>query len=233
MPGAISPRTGRVKNANSTWLNGQDFSTDLSRRLQREVRFANDANCLAVSEAIDGAGAGARVVFAVIIGTGCGAGLAIDGAVHQGQNGVAGEWGHNTLGWLLPEEYPGPSCYCGRRGCIETFISGSGFEYDYLQLTGVHKGGVAIMTDYQRGCEKAVQVVHRYRSRLSRALAMSINFFDPDVIVLGGGMSNIDAIYEDLLAMVEPWVLGGECQTPIRRSLHGDASGVRGAAWLW
>lgn len=236
IPGSISPYTGVVKNANSTWLNGQPFDKDLSRRLNREVRLANDANCMAVSEAVDGAAAGAQTVFAVIIGTGCGAGVAINGRVHTGGNGTAGEWGHNPLPWMNDDELRFRAevpCYCGKQGCLETFISGTGFATDYRRLSGNALTGVEIMRRIDEGDAQARLAFSRYEERLAKALAHVINILDPDVIVLAGGMSNIERLYETVPPLVKQWVFGGECETPIRQARHGDSSGVRGAAWLW
>ncbi|MFJ2975409.1 fructokinase [Kluyvera sp. NPDC087067] len=236
IPGSISPYTGVVKNANSTWLNGQPFDKDLSRRLGREVRLANDANCMAVSEAVDGAAAGAQTVFAVIIGTGCGAGVAINGRVHTGGNGTAGEWGHNPLPWMNDDELRYRAevpCYCGKQGCLETFISGTGFATDYRRLSGNTLTGVEIMRRIDEGDAQAKLAFSHYEQRLAKALAHVINILDPDVIVLAGGMSNVERLYETVPPLVKPWVFGGECETPIRKARHGDSSGVRGAAWLW
>lgn len=236
IPGAISPYTRAVKNANSTWLNGQPFDSDLQRALKREVRLANDANCLAVSEAIDGAAIGAQIVFAVIIGTGCGAGIAIKGRSLIGGNGTAGEWGHNPLPWMDDEERhicQQLMCYCGKTGCIETFVSGTGFSADFQRLSGIQLTGHAII---QRVTEQDAMAEHalcRYERRLAKSLAHIVNILDPDVIVLGGGMSNVDRLYQTLPSLMTPWVFGGECETPIRKAQHGDSSGVRGAAWLW
>lgn len=236
IPGSLSPATGRVKNANSTWLNGQPFDKDLSRRLDREVRLANDANCLAVSEAVDGAASGVQTVFAVIIGTGCGAGVALGGRAHAGCNGTAGEWGHNPLPWMdedelrYREEVP---CYCGRQGCIETFISGTGFATDYRRLSGQDLKGSEIIRLAEAQNPVAELALGRYELRLAKSLAHVINILDPDVIVLGGGMSNVDRLYKTVPPLVKNFVFGGECETPIRKAAHGDSSGVRGAAWLW
>ncbi|WP_273839297.1 fructokinase [Providencia rettgeri] len=236
IPGTLSPVTGKVKNANSTWLNGQFFDADLSKLLGRGVKIANDANCLAVSEAVDGAGAGKKVVFAVIIGTGCGAGIALDGQVHSGGNGVAGEWGHNPLPWqddsdrqFLSNEH----CYCGLTGCTELFVSGTGFMADYAKLSGEKKIGTDIVKLAQEGDRFAKIAMDNYLSRLAKALGQAINMLDPDVIVLGGGMSNVDCLYEELPTRIRQWVFGRECDTPIRKAVHGDSSGVRGAAWLF
>lgn len=233
MPGSFSTVTGVVRNANSTWLIGQPFDHDLQARLGREVRFANDANCLAVSEAVDGAGAGAAVVFAVILGTGVGGGVALNGKVHNGHNAIGGEWGHNPLGWMEPEEFPGPDCYCGKRGCIETFVSGTGFEQDFLRTTGERIRGLEIVARAASGDADADAALQRYEHRLARSIATLANVLDPDVFVLGGGMSNLPQIYETLSRLVPNWTLGGEFTTPIRPAKHGDSSGVRGAAWLW
>lgn len=236
IPGSLSHYSGLVKNANSTWLNGQPLDKDLSQRLQREVRIANDANCLAVSEATDGAAAGAAVVFAVIIGTGCGAGVALHGRCHTGSNGTAGEWGHNPLPWINEDEWRQMAqtpCYCGKYGCIETFISGSGFARDYQYAGGVPLAADEIMHRVMMGEALACKTLHRYQQRLARSLAHIINIIDPDVIVLGGGMSNVDSLYQQMPQLLPHWVFGGECDTPVRKAQHGDSSGVRGAAWLW
>jgi len=233
IPGAISPQTGLIKNANSTWIIGKQFDLDLENAMGRKIRLANDANCLAVSEAVDGAGAGAKVVFAIIIGTGCGGGIAIDQKVHGGLHSIAGEWGHISLGWMSPEEYPGIDCYCGQRGCLETFISGTGFENEYEKQTGVHKSGREIAKLLEQNDTDAEKVTQIYENRLARAIATAVNIMDPDVLVLGGGMSNLARIYKNLPALVQKWTFGGEFTTPIRPAKHGDSSGVRGAAWLW
>ena len=233
IPGAISPQTGLVKNANSTWIIGRQFDVDLENAMARKIRLENDANCLAVSEAVDGAGAGAKVVFAIIIGTGCGGGIAIDQKVHGGLHSIAGEWGHISLGWMRPEEYPGVDCYCGQRGCLETFISGTGFENEYEKQTGVHKSGREIAELLEQNDTDAVKVAQIYENRLARAIATAVNIIDPDVLVLGGGMSNLARLYKNLPTLVQKWTFGGEFTTPIRPAKHGDSSGVRGAAWLW
>lgn len=236
IPGSLSPYTGVVKNANSTWLNGQPFDNDVSRRLKREVRLANDANCLAVSEAVDGAAAGAQTVFAVIIGTGCGAGVALNGRAHIGGNGTAGEWGHNPLPWMdddelrYREEIP---CYCGKQGCIETFISGTGFGTDYQRLSGKALKGDEIIRLVDAQDAVAELALSRYELRLAKALSHVVNILDPDVIVLGGGMSNVERLYKTVPSLMKSFVFGGECETPVRKAQHGDSSGVRGAAWLW
>ena len=236
IPGTLSSVTHKVKNANSTWLNNKPLDEDLQRILGRPIRIANDANCLAVSESIDGAGAGFKVVFAVIIGTGCGGGIAIDGKAHLGVNGVAGEWGHNPLPWPNDEEihyqekFP---CYCGRIGCIETFLSGPGFERDYELYTGNVLEAYQIVELAEKGESSAASCLVRYEQRLGKALAGLINTLDPDIIVLGGGMSNIERLYSNLKPVMSNWVFGKECATEVRQAKYGDSSGVRGAAWLW
>ena len=230
-PGTTTQQ-GLVKNSNTVLLNGRPFYADVRQALGTHVEFANDADCLALSESIDGAAAGAGVVFAVIIGTGTGGGIVVNSQVTTGKNGIRGEWGHTPLPWPLPTEYPGPSCYCGRKGCIETFVSGPGFANYYASITGIHKTAKQIVADADAGQTDAVAARYRYAHRLARGLAMIINILDPDVIVLGGGMSNIDFLYEQLPTLVHPWVFGGEFSTPIRKAMHGDSSGVRGAAWL-
>jgi fructokinase len=240
IPGTISARTGFVKNANTKVLNGQPLDRDLGRILNREVRCMNDANCLALSEAIDGAGAGHRVVFAVILGTGCGSGIAIDGTPWAGVNLVAGEWGHNPLPWMNEEEYPGPPCWCGKSSCIEKWISGTGFSDDYARTTPELRGyrpvklnGAEIVALARNGDGAAKGALKRYANRLARSLAHAINILDPDVVVLGGGMSNVDELYELVPPQLPSYVFGCEAETPIVRNKHGDSSGVRGAAWLW
>ncbi len=236
IPGTLSPYTRKVKNANSTWLNGQPLDNDLARMLQREVRIANDANCLAVSEAVDGAAAGKDVVFAVIIGTGSGAGVAINGQSRIGGNGNAGEWGHNPLPWMDEDELRYRAevpCYCGQQGCIETFVSGTGFETDYQRLGGHVRNGKEIMTRLSQQDPLAELALARYERRLAKSLASVVNMLDPDMIVLGGGMSNVGRLYQTLPQLIKSWVFGHECETPIVAAQHGDSSGVRGAAWLW
>jgi fructokinase len=233
IPGTISRVTGRVKNANSTWLNGQPFHTDLTAALGREVRVANDANCLAVSEATDGAAAGIRFVYGVILGTGCGGGVALEGCVHDGPNGVAGEWGHNPLPWPKPEESPGPPCYCGKRGCMEMWVSGTGIARDYKNVTGTAKTTREIVEDFTAGGRVAAETIERFEDRLARGLSNVINILDPDVIVIGGGVSRVEHIYGALPKLLPQYVFGGEASTPIVQAKYGDSSGVRGAAWLW
>jgi fructokinase len=229
IPGSLSPATGLVKNANSTWLNGRPLDRDLQARLGRPVRIANDANCFALSEAVDGAGAGARVVFGVIIGTGTGGGVVVDGAVLEGPNRVAGEWGHNALPWPEAGEWPGPPCYCGRTGCIETFLSGPGLARD--DGRGLSPEEIAARAD--AGEPAAVAALARYHGRMARALAGVINMLDPDVVVLGGGLSRIDSLYTCVPQLWGPYVFSDAVATKLIKARHGDASGVRGAAWLW
>jgi fructokinase len=231
IPGTISPATGRIKNANSTWLNGEPLIEDLTRALNRPVRLANDANCFALSEATDGAAAGAGVVFGVIIGTGCGGGVVVDGRVLTGTNAVAGEWGHNGLPWPDQSEWPGPSCYCGLQGCIETFLSGRGLQAAYG--AGDASSARDIAAAATRGDARAIAALDVYSRRLAKALASVINILDPEMIVLGGGLSNIDAVYERVPRYWNDWVFSDRVDTRLVRARHGDSSGVRGAAWLW
>ncbi len=233
IPGSISPGTGLVKNANSTWMNGKPLDKDLEARLARPVRIQNDANCLAVSEATDGSGAGAHLVHAIIIGTGCGSGIAIDGKAHRGANGIGGEWGNIPVPWMTAEEYPGPESWTGHPGAIDRWCSGTGFQLDYQERTGELLKGHEIMDRMRTGEEAARACYKAYVSRLSRTLAMSANLLDPDVFVLGGGMSNVDELYTDLPAAMEPFVFSDVFEVTIRKAKHGDSSGVRGAAWLW
>jgi len=233
IPGSISRITQAVKNSNSLWINNRPFDRDLSVALEREVRCANDANCLAVSEATDGAGAGKRVVFAVVLGTGCGGGIAFEGRVHNGRNGVAGEWGHTVLPWMRPDEFPGPECYCGLRGCIETFVSGTGLEADYQRATQRRLQGKEIIARCEAGEADAVASLERYEDRLTRSLSQLVNILDPDVIVLGGGVSQVPRLYRNVPQGLKKYVFGREADTPVLVAKHGDASGVRGAAWLW
>jgi len=232
IPGAVTP-AGLVKNANSTWLNGQSLQRDLQARLSRPIRLMNDANCFAISEAADGAGAGADVVFGVILGTGVGGGIVVHGRSLEGPNRIAGEWGHNSLPWMLPDEYPGPSCYCGRRGCIETFLSGPAFERDYAELSGAPLSSPQIVERANDGDGTASKALTRYQNRLARALASVINALDPDVVVLGGGMSNVPKLAESVAPQLSEYVFSNSVSTRIVKNMHGDSSGVRGAAWLW
>ena len=232
MPGAISPATGLVKNANSTWLNGRPFHGDLERRLARPVRLANDANCLAVSEATDGAAAGARIVFGVILGTGVGGGVAIGGSAVTGANAIAGEWGHNPLPWPDADERPGRACYCGRHGCIETFLSGPGFAADYEARSG-HSLSAERVVAASLSDPVARDALVTWRRRLAKSLATVINLLDPDVIVVGGGLSHVGSIYDDVPRVWSEWVFSDRVVTRLVPARYGDASGVRGAAWLW
>lgn len=233
IPGAVSPATGLIKNANSTWLNGQPLHRDLTEALGRPVRLANDANCFTVSEAIDGAAAGSAVVFGVILGTGTGGGICIDGQPLIGRNAIAGEWGHNPLPEPEPDELPGPACYCGRSGCIETWLSGPGLAADHQRETGEALTAEAIADQAAAGNTKAAATLARHHHRLARSLAGVINLLDPDVIVLGGGISNLESIYPEVPRLWGHWVFSDRVDTPLRRAKHGDSSGVRGAAWLW
>jgi len=233
IPGAISHATGLVKNANSTWLNGTPLADDLARRLARPIRLANDANCFALSEATDGAAAGAGVVFGVIIGTGTGGGVVVNGRVVTGANAVAGEWGHNPLPAPRDTESPGPPCYCGRRGCIETFLSGPALAGDYAGSGGAGLTAQEIAARAAAGEALAAAVLERYEERLARALGSVINLLDPHVVVLGGGLSNIDRLYDRVPQLWAPYVFSDTVTTRLLRAVHGDSSGVRGAAWLW
>jgi len=233
MPGAISPATGLVKNANSVWLIGQPLDRDLSTRLGRPVRLANDANCFALSEATDGTGRGARVVFGVIVGTGTGGGIAVDGRVLVGPNAVAGEWGHNPLPWPRVGEWPGPACYCGKTACIETFLSGPGLALDHERATGERVLAPELVRRAAAGDAASEATLARYEDRMARALAAVINILDPDVIVLGGGMSNMGRLYEAVPRIWTEYTFSDRVDTPLRAAVHGDSSGVRGAAWLW
>jgi fructokinase len=246
IPGSLEPSTALVKNANSTWLLGRPLRHDLERALTRPVAVANDANCFALSEATDGAAAGAAVVFGVILGTGVGGGLVVHGRTLDGPNGVAGEWGHNQLPWMEPSESPGPRCYCGRHGCVETFLSGPALAADHARVTGDETVAESIAAQAAAGDGQAMATFDRYVSRAARALASVINVIDPDVIVLGGGLSNVDALYTRVPERWGTFVFacdaavrqGGEVgerlpvRTMLRRARHGDSSGVRGAAWL-
>jgi fructokinase len=233
MPGSLSPVTKLIQGANSTWLNGHPFDRDLARALQRPVRIANDANCFALSEARDGAGQGAGTVFGVIIGTGCGGGVVVDGRLVEGARGIGGEWGHNPLPWATAEEHPGPVCWCGRPGCLEVWVSGTGLSADHLRQTGTRLSGEAIAQTAERGDPNAQATLDRHASRLARGLAHVVNLFDPDVIVLGGGLSQLPHLYHVLPGLMAPWVFSDTPDVAIRPPRWGDASGVRGAAWLW
>ncbi len=229
VPGSPSPTSGLIRNSNTVWLNGRDLRRDVEAATGRPTRLANDADCFTLSEAADGAGVGARLVFGVIIGTGVGGGVAVDGALLPGASGIAGEWGHAPLPWAEPAEHPGPSCWCGRRGCMETWASGPALERDY-------GGGVRapeIVARAQAGEAAARAALDRYVSRLGRGLAMICNILDPEVIVLGGGLSAVDALYAALPAAMAPHVFSDRLAARVVRNRHGDASGYRGAAWLW
>lgn len=233
IPGAISPATGLIKNANSTWLNGRPLADDLSRALGRPVRLANDANCFALSEATDGAAAGAGVVFGVIIGTGTGGGVVVNGQLVVGANAIGGEWGHNPLPSPEDGERPGPPCYCGQTGCIETFLSGPALARDYIALGGEDLSAADVAARADRGDGRAIECLDRYERRFARAIATIINVVDPHVIVLGGGLSNIARLYENIPRLWTRHVFSDRVDTRLVRAKHGDASGVRGAAWLW
>lgn len=234
IPGAVSPATGLVKNANTTVLIGHPLDKDLAAVLGREVRLENDANCFALSESVDGAAAGAGVVFGLIIGTGAGAGIVIDGKVLRGRHLIGGEFGHNPLPWpTVAEVVDAPACYCGHKGCLETWVSGTGFVEDHRRVTGAALPAPEIVARAAAGDADAAASYQRYLSRLARGLAHVVNLIDPDVIVAGGGMSNIPSLYKDLPPAMRPYVFSDACATPIVPAAHGDSSGVRGAAWLW
>jgi len=233
IPGTVVTGSGLIKNANSTWLNGRPLPRDLATALGRPVRLANDANCFALSEAIDGAAAGCASVFGVILGTGVGGGIVIGGRIVAGVNGIAGEWGHNPLPWPQPGELPGPQCYCGRAGCIETFLSGPGLAADHRRHAGGALNGPQIVAGAAAGDAVCRATLDRYAGRLARALAGVINVLDPDAIVLGGGLSAIAALYDAVPRLWRPYVFSDDIATRLLPPRHGDSSGVRGAAWLW
>ena len=233
IPGMISPQTGLVKNANSTWLIGHPLQHDLEQRLNRPVRVANDADCFAVSEATDGAAKGARSVFGVILGTGVGGGLCWEGRPIHGPNAITGEWGHNPLPWPEDDERPGPDCYCGLRGCLETFLSGPGLQRAHLERTGEHCTPQEIYERAVGESPKCLTTLKRYENQLARGLASVINIFDPDIIVLGGGLSKIKRLYQTIPALWPSWVFSDRVETRLVPPRFGDSSGVRGAAWLW
>lgn len=233
IPGVISPATGQIKNANSTWLNGQPFDRDLAAALGRPVRVANDANCFALSEAVDGAARGVSLVFGVILGTGVGGGIAFEERAIRGRNAVAGEWGHNPLPWPREDEWPGPPCYCGLSGCIETLLSGPGLARDYAAAGGRQITAHEVAELAAEGEALAEATLQRYEDRLTRALASVINVLDPDVIVLGGGLSNLTRLYDAVPKRLPDYVFSDRVDTRVVPPLHGDSSGVRGAAWLW
>ena len=232
-PGALSPATGLIKNSNSIALTDKPLDRDLEGLLARPLRFANDANCFALSEAVDGAAAGAEVVFGVILGTGTGGGIVARGQVRTGRNAIAGEWGHNPLPWPRAEELPGPPCYCGKQGCIETFLSGPGMQRDHERRTGERLSAQAIASRARGGDTSALETLELYEDRLARGLASVINVLDPDAIVLGGGLSNIDRLYQGVLKRWGSYIFSDRVTTLLSKAKHGDASGVRGAAWLW
>jgi fructokinase len=232
-PGSVSKATGLAKGSNTLVLNGRPLAADLSAALGRPVRLENDANCFALSEAVDGAGQGARVVFGVILGTGVGGGVVIDQRVMQGRNHIGGEWGHTPLPWMTPDEYPGARCFCGHDGCIETFLSGPGLSRDYARRSGETLRGEEIVARAEAGEAAALAALDAYRDRLARALALVIDILDPDVIALGGGMSNVAPIYEGLTERVAAHAFTDALDTRIVKNVHGDSGGVRGAAWLW
>lgn len=232
-PGALSPETGLLRNSNSICMNGERVKDDLQKILNRDVRISNDANCFALSEAIDGSAKGAHVVFGVIIGTGTGAGIVVNGQVLTGPNAIAGEWGHNPLPWPNNNERPGPECYCGKQGCIETFLSGPGLSNDYFLSSGKNLTAIEIAGLAENNDLLAEESMRQYENRLARGLAHVINILDPDVIVLGGGMSNISRLYESVPKILNEYVFSDVLNTRLLAPEHGDSSGVRGAAWLW
>lgn len=233
VPGSANPATGLMRNANSTYLNGRNFAADLSAALARPVRLANDANCLALSEAVDGVAAGAQTAFAIIIGTGCGGGLVVNGRLVEGANGIGGEWGHMPLPWPTPEENPGPTCWCGLHGCLETWVSGTGLRRDHAAVTGRDQPGEWIIDAARQGDVGARAAMDRYIGRLGRAMALICNIVDPDVFVLGGGLSNVAELYEGLEDAIRPYVFCDSWKARIAPARWGDSSGVRGAARLW
>ncbi len=232
-PGSMSRATGLLRGSNSVCMNGQPVKRDLERMLEREIRMTNDANCFALSEASDGAGRGYDVVFGVILGTGVGGGIVVNGRVLDGPNAIAGEWGHNPLPWPRDDERPGHKCFCGRFGCIETFIAGPALERDHRNVAGEKLTTHAIVDGARKGDANCSATLARHEERLARALAHVVNIVDPDVIVLGGGLSNIESLYENVPKLWRGWVFSDRIDTELRKHVHGDASGVRGAAWLW
>ncbi len=232
-PGSISPTSHLLRNSNSTCLNNQPFKRDLEKSLSRNIRMANDANCFALSEATDGAANNAGIVFGVIIGTGCGAGIVINKQLIDGPNSITGEWGHNPLPYLSDDEINTTQCWCGNFGCIETFLSGIGFETDYQLTTGITQDSKQIVADASAGDTDATNVLSRYQQRLAKSLAHVINILDPHIIVLGGGMSNIESLYSTVPNLWQPYVFSDTVKTKLVAPIHGDSSGVRGAAWLW
>jgi fructokinase len=233
VPGSISPATGLMQNANSTWLNGRPFDRDLAAALSTPVRLANDANCFALSEAIDGVAENARIVFGVILGTGCGGGIVVNGRVLDGPRGIAGEWGHNPLPWTTSDEHPGPQCWCGRKGCLETWVSGPGMAADHAKVTGETHTAVEIAARASCGNGAARATLSRHADRLARGLAHVVNIIDPDVLVLGGGLSQLSHLYEQLPQLMDPHIFADRASVVIKAPRWGDASGSRGAARLW
>jgi fructokinase len=232
-PGALSPQTGLLRNSNSVVLNGKPLARDLTAALEQSVRLENDANCLAISEATDGAGAGSRVVFAAILGTGVGGGIVVEGRILTGLNRIGGEWGHNPLPWATEDERPGYGCYCGKFGCIETFLSGAGLAREYFSLSQKELPPAQIAEAEQSGEPDAVKSLAAYQARLARSLAALVNILDPDVIVVGGGISNINTLYSGLTDLIGQHAFSDLIKTKVVKAAHGDSSGVRGAAWLW
>lgn len=233
IPGSLSPRTGKVRNANSTWINGRRFGRDFEAALGRPIRVANDANCFALSEARDGAAHGSPSVFGVIIGTGCGAGIIVNDRLQIGAHAVAGDWGHNPLPWPTPEELPGPQCWCGKRGCLETWLSGPGMAADHERVNGEALTAAEIAERAGAGDAKAAATLHRYCDRLARGLASIVNILDPEAIVLGGGLSSIAALYRDVPPLMPDYVFSDYCDVRLLKPVHGPESGARGAARLW
>ena len=233
VPGSISPHTGLMQNANSTWLNGRPFDRDLEVALAAPVRLANDANCFALSEASDGAAENAHTVFGVILGTGCGGGFVVNGRLLDGPRGIGGEWGHNPLPWMTPDEYPGPSCWCGRKGCLETWVSGPGLTADHARVTGETHTAAEIAARAKAGNAAAMATLSRHADRLARGLAHVVNVVDPDVLVLGGGLSQLSHLYQLLPQLIGPHIFADHGSVAIKPPQWGDASGSRGAARLW
>lgn len=233
IPGVSSPVTGKIKNSNTLYLIGKELDKDLGARLDRTIRLANDANCFALSEATDGSGAGHKVVFGVILGTGVGGGIVVKGEIITGANAIAGEWGHNPLPWPSETEYPGEKCYCGRQGCIETFLSGSGLKNDFHRFTKKNLEPKDIVKLAESGDTEALEALDRYERRLARALSSVANLLDPDVIVLGGGLSNLERLYTNVPKLWTDFVFSDHVATKLKKAKFGDSSGVRGAAWLW
>ena len=233
IPGSVSPRTGKIQNANSTWLNGKDFKKDLETALGRSVRLANDANCFAISEAVDGAGKDAHSLFGAILGTGCGGGFVLHGKLLDSPHGIAGEWGHTPLPWLTPEEYDGPTCWCGKQNCLETWLSGPALSADHNRHTGQTLTAIDISVQAQEGDPATQASLNRHANRLARGLAVIVNILDPQIIVLGGGLSNMAHLYNDVPQLLPEFIFSDHFTTKLMAPKHGPASGVRGAAWLW